>query len=114
MPPQRRACSAPPDLHASTSLHRQRVSRAPFLHVATPTSSLQISDRDRAHEIGGATQRATFAETRVLSAMATDRNLSREAEREESAVIPFADVESATTPAAFDWAEQLMNDASYQ
>ena len=46
--------------------------------------------------------------------MATDRNLSREAEREESAVIPFAAVESATTPAAFDWAEQLMNDASYQ
>ncbi len=36
VPPRLHACSAPPDLHTSMSLHLQRTSRAPELHTSLP------------------------------------------------------------------------------
>lgn len=79
-----------------------------------PGQRYVLDSRDGARKIAEATQRVDVAEACVLSAMTIDRNLSRETRREDSAVILFAAVESTTTPATFDWAEQLMNDTDYQ
>jgi len=71
-------------------------------------------DQSGAEEIVAGAQLAAVDEAHLLSAMATDPTISRQARREEGDLITFDAVQQAPRPAAFDWVERLMASDDFQ
>jgi hypothetical protein len=71
-------------------------------------------DQSGAHDITNTVQEAAVEEAQVLSTMATDLTLAKEARREEGALLSFSAIEDTKRPQTFDWVEQMMNDERFQ